>query len=198
MENESTTLQKRPNDLILWESFRRGDRVAFENIYQAHFGSLVRYGLKISQDQDLIQDCIQDLFIELWDSRQQLTIPNSIRFYLLKSLRYKIIRQLQNSNTESLENGYAAVIEDSVEHNILLQETRSGYLRQLGLAMDQLPKRQREALHLRYFQGLSNEDVARLMGVNYQSACKFIYTALKSLRNIMRLSSLIPTLWFFI
>lgn len=59
-------------------------------------------------------------------------------------------------------------------------------------------KRQREAIQLRYFHNMSNEEVVYIMGVNYQSACKFIYTALVPLRDIMHLSSFLPLLISFL
>lgn len=77
---------------------------------------------------------------------------------------------------------------------LFAQETLTQQSAQLMSVLETLPKRQWEAIHLRYFQELSNEDVAEVMGVNYQSACKFIYTALKTLREKLQLSSLIPLL----
>ena len=58
-----------------------------------------------------------------------------------------------------------------------------------------LPKRQQEAINLRYYHNFSNEEIAQIMGVNYQSACKFVYTALKSLKLNLQVSI---TSWLFL
>ncbi len=181
-------------DSVLWQAFKQGDRVAFERIYEQHIQPLINYGYKITADRSLIQDCIQDLFVELWESRERLTNTDSIRFYLLKALRYKLLRQLQNTRADSLNDAQDIGQEESFDVALFNQETLAQHSAQLASVLEKLPKRQREAIHLRYFQELSNEDVAEVMGVNYQSACKFIYTALKTLREKLQLSGIIPLL----
>lgn len=176
----------------LWRSFQTGDRAAFECLYDNHIQQLIAYGGRITSDRNLVQDCIQDLFVELWESREKLAPARSIEHYLLKALRYKIVRQLQRNRSEALEETQFPVQYENAESRLLNFETTLLNAKQLKAALDQLPKRQKEAIYLRYFQELSNEEVAQIMGVNYQSACKFIYTALKTLRQKMRLSALIP------
>lgn len=173
------------DDQLLWRAFQTGDRLAFESMYRDHIQQLIRYGFKISGEEQIVQDCIQDLFMELWDSRESLAEVKSVRHYLLKSLRYKIVRYLRQSNSEDLEKAGYYADDDHFERSLLEREAGVVQSRRLYAALEMLPKRQKEAIHLRYFEQMSNEEVADLMGVNYQSACKFIYTALKNLRDVM-------------
>ncbi|WP_373511293.1 RNA polymerase sigma factor [Persicitalea sp.] len=182
----------------LWRDFQAGDQAAFESLYQNHIQLLIAYGRKITTDHNAIQDCIQDLFVELWESRQTIAYAQSARHYLLKALRYKIVRQIQLDQSETLEETHFPIEHDNAESQWLLSETSLRNSRRLNSAIGQLPKRQKEAIYLRYFEELSNEEVAQVMGVNYQSACKFIYTALKNLRERMQLSTLIPLLTAFL
>lgn len=178
-----------------WRDFQAGDRATFEFLYHNHIQHLLAYGAKITRNRNLVQDCIQDLFVELWESRENLAMVHSAKHYLLKSLRYKIIRQLQSDRSETLEETQFPIQLENVESEWLLNETTLLNVQQLNAALDRLPKRQKEAIYLRYFQELTNEEVAQVMGVNYQSACKFIYTALKTLREKMHLSALIPLIF---
>ncbi len=173
------------DDQSLWRAFQAGDRLAFESLYRDHIQQLIQYGFKISGERQIVQDCIQDLFMELWDSRENLAEVISIRHYLFRSLRYKIFRYLRENNTEDLERAGYRIDDDHFELRLFEEETGTRQSQKLHAALDKLPKRQKEAIHLRYFEEMSNEEVADLMGVNYQSACKFIYTALKSLRDVM-------------
>ncbi|GAB2595223.1 RNA polymerase sigma factor [Spirosoma areae] len=186
------------NETLLWQAFKQGNRDAFEFLYQQNIQHLIQYGYKITTNRNLIQDCIQDLFVELWESRENLSNVNSAKHYLLKSLRYKLIRHLQFTATETLDEVEFVADSETVESQLLQQETMFRHSHQLAAALMLLPKRQQEAIHLRYFQELSNEEVAEIMGVNYQSACKFIYTALKTLRHKLQLAGLIPLLWAFL
>ena len=65
---------------------------------------------------------------------------------------------------------------------------------QLQTSLQKLPKRQQEAINLRYYHDFSNEEVAQIMGVNYQSACKFIYTGLRFLKE----NIIIPTFFYLL
>ncbi len=185
------------DDASLWDAFKKGDRAAFARLYQANVPHLIRYGYKVTSHRGLIQDCTQDLFVELWENREQPGDIRSLRFYLLKSLRYKLVRHLRFEQSEDLDEERLQMDEEHFESETVRQETLTRQSRQLETALAQLPKRQQEAIHLRFFHELNNEEVARIMGVNYQSACKFIYTGLKTLREIMHLSSIIPVLFSF-
>jgi len=198
MKDFSSAHKDPVSDHDLWFAFKQGDQTAFAYIYERHFIPLISYGFKITNDKNVIKDCIQDLFVELWEKRSNLTDVNSIRFYLLKSLRYKIIRNLDARSEDTLDTIHCDLYEDNFELVMLQDEHNSLKSRQLHVAINGLPKRQREAIQLRYFHNMSNEEVAHVMGINYQSACKFIYSALKSLRDIMHLSSFLPVLISFL
>ena len=49
-----------------------GRKAALEKLYRSHAPILLRYGSKFSADWQLVEDCLQDLFIDLWQRREQL------------------------------------------------------------------------------------------------------------------------------
>ena len=79
------------NDIMLWESFRKGDREAFATLFRNYYEALCRFGGKFTSDHQLLEDSIQELFIELWKSNSRNAVV-SVRSYLLKSLKYKLLR----------------------------------------------------------------------------------------------------------
>jgi len=175
----------------VWQAFKKGSRDAFAAIYRQHVRDLLNYGYKVSSDRRLIEDSIQDLFIELWKNRAGLSDTTSIRFYLFKALRYKILRNTKLSATLYLQqiDAVAEQLSVSAHENYLIgMEVQSFQMAHLKDLISNLPKRQQEAINLRYYHNFSNEEVARIMGVNYQSACKFIYTALKNLKLNLQVS----------
>ncbi|MFN3378335.1 MAG: RNA polymerase sigma factor [Runella zeae] len=197
MEDTNLADSQSSDEQGLWLAFKQGDRQAFELIYRKHINPLISYGYKITSNRSLIQDCIQDLFVELWESRERLTDAASVKYYLLRSLRYKLIRALQPTPTEDIQEIDIEVSDDNFETKLLADEIATQQALKLSNALQLLPKRQREAIHLRYFQEMNNEEVAHIMGVGYQSACKFIYTGLKTLRDLMQLSAVISFLLKF-
>jgi RNA polymerase sigma-70 factor (ECF subfamily) len=76
--------------------------------------------------------------------------------------------------------------EESVEHRILHMEQEGLTVRHLQQAIARLPKRQQEIIHLRFFQGFSNQDIASLMNLQYQSATNLIHRSLKTMRQYLQ------------
>ena len=67
------------SDKELWIDFISGKNDAFEMIYLKYFHELYRYGCYFSRDEDLVKDCIQDLFINLYNYRLKLKQTDKIR-----------------------------------------------------------------------------------------------------------------------
>ncbi|HYH55355.1 MAG TPA: sigma factor, partial [Anseongella sp.] len=78
----------------LWDLFRKGEKEAFDLIYHNYVHLLYNYGIRISSDTVLVEDGIQDLFVEIWQKRATLGATGSIKYYLFKSLRRKISRKV--------------------------------------------------------------------------------------------------------
>ena len=70
-------------DFDLWKSFKEGDDEALKTIYYTHFKHLYNYGRKFSSDKVLVENCIQDLYIDLIKKRKTLGDTDNINLYLL-------------------------------------------------------------------------------------------------------------------
>ena len=174
-------------DSNLWDEFKKGSKVAFSEIYQKYAASLLSYGSRITSDNSLVEDCVQDLFIEIWASRERLSRTTSIKFYLFKALRFKIYRNINRATATDPLDGYLAVLESASGEDLMIEaDGESLQLRQLKESFEKLPLRQKEAINLRYFHCFSNDEVSQIMGISYNSACKCIYAGLKTLKGNLR------------
>jgi RNA polymerase sigma factor (sigma-70 family) len=175
----------------LWENFRQGDKSAFETIYRQQAARLISYGSKITRDLAIVEDCIQDLFIELWKGRENLSCTSSVKFYLFKALRYKIQRTISkrsNIVNQPIENLFYTIKNSSAEDTLIEMEVQSEQMRHLRETLEKLPERQREAVILRYYHNFSNEEIAGIMGVNYHSACKNVYAGIQKLKENLKMA----------
>ncbi|MEO6686432.1 MAG: sigma factor, partial [Dyadobacter sp.] len=73
------------SDMLLWNTFREGNRDAFARIYTIYIHDLLSYGYRISSNRQLIKDSIQDLFLHLWLHRENISETDSIKYYLFRS-----------------------------------------------------------------------------------------------------------------
>lgn len=176
-----------PLETERWQALRQGDEDAFRQIYQAHFRHLMNYGLRFVGSAAVVEDGIQDLFLELWQYRARLTQPQSVRFYLLRGLRNRLAAYLRQALTlEEVPLGveaYPFALEASSEQRWIDLDVDEAQRQRIRLALDQLTPRQREIIYLRYFNDLSYEQICELLGINYQSARSQVYQAVKLLRQ---------------
>jgi RNA polymerase sigma factor (sigma-70 family) len=173
-----------------WSQFREGDREAFAVIYQDHILQLITFGLRLCPDKDLLKDQIQELFVELWHSRKGLAPIRSVKFYLFKALRYKLIR-LEKNRYLSRQSARIAFrldnpLEDPIETSIIENESRASQAASLRQAIKSLSHRQQEAIQLRYFQGFTHDQIAELMDLNYQSVSNLLHRALSRLKEVYK------------
>ena len=182
------------HDASLWRLLKQGDKSAFEALYRKYIEDLLHYGVRMGMEEDALKDLVQDLFIEIWKSRERIKEMDNVKFYLFKALRYKIIKYQHRSHTpEPLTNDWMGA-EESVEHRILDAEQAGMTVQYLQRAIARLPKRQQEIIHLRFFQGFSNQDIASLMNLQYQSATNLIHRSLKAMKQYLQ-EPVVHVLW---
>ena len=173
----------------------QGDKAAFRQLHQAHVRHLLNYGLRLHNSLSTVEDCLQDLFIELWHYRARLTQPASVRFYLLKGLRNKIKAQFKREQlwVSSLDDDaegwflqHSFSTEPSAEQRLVELDLDAARRELVQQALQALTPRQREVLYLRYFNDLSYEQICEVMNINYQAARSQVYQALRVLRSALK------------
>jgi RNA polymerase sigma factor (sigma-70 family) len=180
------------SDQPLWNAFRNGESYALGMLSKKYYRLLFHYATRFTQDAAFIEDCIQDVFLHLWNRRTNLGDTASIKFYLLKSLRHHLIKKLhKNPFLESLEEWNTPIGEEEHAESKLIEVESLHLTRQkLHHFLDVMPKRQREALYLRYYEDLSYEQISQLMGIHAQSVANLLQHSLKKLRQLWHASKI--------
>ncbi|RBL88128.1 RNA polymerase sigma factor [Chitinophaga flava] len=170
-----------------WLALQTGDKEALAYFFNTFMGSLYNYGLKFTQDEDVIEDTIQDLFIRLWDTRKRLSLPASVRNYLFKAFRNLLFRKLSRAEkTSRYASQYIFLdIEYSAETNHINAELQIARDKRLETALQKLPVRQKEAIYLRFYENASYEEIAQIMGTTVKACYKNVFRALSCLRETL-------------
>ena len=172
-------------DIALWESFRKGDKAAFAALFRQHYETLCRYGGQFTTDTELLEDSIQELFIELWQAKSNTPVL-SVKAYLLKSLKYKLLKVFrQKGRLLPLTENDDISFEWSHENFLIAQQESAEKKERVLDALGQLSNRQKEIIYLKYYQNLSYEEVSEIMNINYQVARNLLYQAIKSLKTLL-------------
>ncbi|RRB02243.1 RNA polymerase sigma factor [Larkinella rosea] len=175
------------DDKTLWQAFKRGDETAFSLLYQRYVRVLFSYGKKITGDEQAVEDAVQDLFVDLWQSRSRLSDVESARFYLFRSLRRKIHRSIRPDQVLSerweTTDELLLPISHAAETEVINAELLQIQTADLQAKLKSLPLRQYEVLILYYYQDFTYPQIAMMLGINEQSVRNLLQRALLKLRQ---------------
>lgn len=177
---------KHMNDLALWKAFKSGDEKAFMTIFDRSTKPMYNYGCKVIGDGELVKDAIQELFIEVWQTRSRLRDTDSIKFYLFKCLRRKLIKLKTRSEKQHYGNLSVECNEDaspSYEFLLISEQIELEKKERVMSLLKTLTKRQHEAIFLRYFEDLNCEQIAAVMELSKQAVYNLLHHALDQLKR---------------
>ena len=135
-------------------------------LYETYENDLFSYGIAFGISKELLEDAIHDVFLHLYEREHKLWESQNMKFYLLNSDNYSFLIEV---------NGFELIDEE---------KERAAMQKQLKKMLDSLTDRQREAVYLRYTQGLSYEEIGKLMGIQPKAAQKLVYRAIEQMRKI--------------
>ena len=187
----------------LWRRFLDGDTLAFDRLMSTHFRSLFQYGSKFSRDKEFVKDCIQDLFLTLWEKRENLNGDAEVKPYMMASLRRIMHRSVSSKvwvGGESLEEADGSFeIVFSVEQSYIENESTLLRTEQLRQLLDELPKRQKEVIYLKFFQEMDRSQISEIVDVTPQTVSNLLQIAIKELKKHWKfaLIALLTIPWLF-
>ncbi|WP_339904766.1 sigma-70 family RNA polymerase sigma factor [uncultured Cyclobacterium sp.] len=170
-----------------WDLLMQGNRKGLEGLYKEFISTLFNYGLALTNDQSFVQDCIQEVFIDLWKYHQTLGKADHVKAYLLRALSHKIYkenRQKTKRKTVEWDNTFIeSCYVESVESKVISVQRERRLQNELAKGLDKLPIRQKQVIHLLFFEQLSYEKTSKLMGINLRSVYTLAWKAITNLKK---------------
>lgn len=172
------------SDKEIWNDFRKGKDYALSHIYHQHVQSLFRYGKKFSSDDELVKDTIQDLFLDLIRTRENLGKTDNICFYLLKSFRRKLTKNMKDEFPQHFNENFELTPEIvySAEHEFIQKEELTRREQLVNNALSEISPRQREILYYKFNCNFEYDQICEIMNIKYDSARKQVSRALKAMK----------------
>lgn len=160
-------------DKLLWEQTKAGNQNSFALIFKSHYSALYAYGVKMVPFPDYVRDQIQNLFLNIWQTRERLGTVSNLKAYLLISLRRQLLVSKKNNfGTESLDeyavNNTNTLYFESDEF-VNKYEISSEIKKCLLANLNALPPKQREIIFLRFYHKLTYSEIADIIDVKEQS-----------------------------
>lgn len=176
-----------------------GDASALQELFQELYDPLWRSVMRMVGDEALARDFAQESFIRIWERREALDPALSLKALLYRTVRNLALNALRDDQTRRVllrdsASAFRAVLPSapvSAEARLTAHELAE----QLQRCINELPPRQREALCLSRFDGLSHEEIAEVMGCAPRTVNNHLVRALEQLRNrLAKLGTIVTAL----
>lgn len=182
------------NTTSLIERVRKGDRIAFNELYRQYYPSLRSYA-ELFLDEEESEDVVQDVFLNVWLRKEGLDDSQSLQGYLLRSVYNSSLNILKKKGRS---NDYRSMYEQEIEEigykyydpdaNDVIRKLYNQDLRaEINSAINSLPIRCREVFTLSYLHDMTSKEISLQLGISLSTVDNHIYSALKLLREKLKI-----------
>lgn len=178
--------EKKEHELLA--GLQEGDYLAFSEIHRRYAPLLFRHAVAMVNDAETAQDAIQDVFVTLWEKRQELSVRTTLSGYIYAMTRNSVLAYIRK--TRYIDK-YLEVLHREMEaappaDNLLIEKELA---RKIEDEIGRLPPKMREIFQLSRHGNHSYQQISQKTGVTSHTVRKQISNALKILRT--KLSSLL-------
>jgi RNA polymerase sigma-70 factor (ECF subfamily) len=173
-------------DAALATRVRMGDTDAFDQLFCAYYPAVVHFAITMGQSREAAEDAASEVFAAIWHGRAEWTVERAaVRSYLFAAVRNRILKLARHDKVRAAHLAEAAS-EDTVLEPLGLGAIETHEIRRvLMTAVRALSERRRLALHLRFTQGLTYQEIGKVLGISARSANELIERALLTLRQAL-------------
>lgn len=176
-----------------WNALRQGERSALSNLYSFYYPRLMIYGRKFTSETDHIKDSINAVFLYIWEKRDTLSEAHHVGNYLFKAFQ----RQLNREGSAAFQPPSGIdITTGSDEDGLIARQEDATRIAELKKAILNLPKRQRELIFMKYYEGFSYGEITAKTGLSTRAVYNQIHTAIQTLRKNSRLKKLLAYSFF--
>jgi len=155
----------------------------FEEVYHEQFEGLLRYGFSITENKTLAEDVVAEVFISLWNKRQEINTIKNLNAYLARSVRNLSIKKLKQSRREM-----AGPIDESILHHaldpehILIGKELDDLIHEV---MHKLTPHAKLVYDMAKIRGFSNDKIALELGITVNTVRKHLGNVLKQFKTAL-------------
>ena len=168
----------------VWKAYRLGSQEAYLKLFDTYYPGLSAYGNRLQNSKQYTDDAVQELFMELWDRRHRVPEVLQVKAYLFKALKRKMLKANASLHTE-LDGLEGELLASNIEASIIEREQTDAVLASLEKACLSLTPRQREIIHLRFYEGLDYQEIADISAIGVSRVYNLMYEAMKRLKEFM-------------
>lgn len=184
------------DEKVLIAGIKQKNRLVFEYIFEYYYSGLCAFCLNYINNKQIIEDIVQEFFVNLWAEGNSVNINTSLKAYLFSAIKYKCLDHKKHQLVKDKFSRYVKdkniVSENAVDNYYVESELRAAIQKELN----KLPERCREIFEMSRFQWKSNAEIAEHFNISKRTVEVQISNALKVLKVSLKYYLFLLPLFF--
>lgn len=174
------------DDHALKTALTDGNPLSMKAIFDRYYSSLCRLAFRMVNDRDQAKDIVQNVFIKLWNRRQELQITGSLESYLKKATFNTALNHLQERDRRQMQLTELEMVKPKSSTTPESEMIASEFREILKTAIGELPNRTRSIFTLIRSEEMSYKEVAEELQISTKAVEKEMMRALRLLKDSMK------------
>lgn len=185
-------------DFQVVEHIKAGEKEAFRYLFTTYGSRIYAFGLSYLKNKSDAEELLQEVFLKLWEIRNDLDSAKSVKSLLFKICINLIYDQVRRKNVQQAYLNYSGInhviSSENTWDEVIYEDTN----RNLQKLIASIPEQRQRIFRMSKEQGLSNEEIARQLNLSQRTVENQLYRAINFLKNQLDLNSLPAILLFFL
>lgn len=174
-------------DEAIMDRIKKNDQLALQTLFNKYYKPLCQLCAVYTRDYAVAEEIIANLFIKLWDNRNDAAILN-IKSYLFVSAKNLSLNYTQKKkepvdSMEDIDFQQHVFPDQNTPYNIL--SGRESYNKILK-TIDTLPPSQREVLLMSHVDNINKHEISKVLGISVRTVETTLYQSIKKLRVLLK------------
>ena len=175
-------LDQKREDAVLARRIQEGDHVAFRQFFDRYHGLLLAYLLKKGMDEAAAQDIVQNAFIKIWESRNQIDPSKSLKSFLFRIGYTRMLNHFRDR--AKFEQGTDLNLR-AHQSNVYQEAAFSQMHSYLLKVVQKMPEKRKAVFELCFLQEFTYREASETLGVSIKTIENHMALALKTIRTAM-------------
>jgi RNA polymerase sigma-70 factor, ECF subfamily len=179
-------------DTQVLTAIQQGNERVFEEVFRKHYASLCAHARSVLRDADDAEEMVQNVFVTLWEKREQIEITQSLKSYLFRSVHNHCLNRIKHLKIREQHQQHVLFYQDETYESVSETVYKNELETELGKAIKKLPEQCRLIFKMSRFEELKYQEIADQLSLSVKTVENQIGKALKILR--IELADFLPVI----
>ena len=158
------------------------DRLALNTLFAEYYQKLCGFAYTFLRNQEEAEECVADVFVNIWKSRKSLFIEKSVKAYLYTCVRNAVLAAIKKRNP-LMDSIDALMVSPEYTNNTEQEILHAELQHEIEIAVESLPPRCKQVFLMSRIESLSYKTISEILGISEKTVENHLVKALAILRT---------------